>query len=117
MDIGQASRASGISHRMNRHHEDIGLIPPAVRTGSGYRVHADQVAGLDRRIAVLTAMRRALGELDAARQGDREPRCPILGGLAMARPAEGAQGAVAPRTKPHDPLRSLRRSTDRGASP
>jgi Cu(I)-responsive transcriptional regulator len=37
MNIGQASKASGISQRMIRHYESIGLIPPAPRRESGYR--------------------------------------------------------------------------------
>lgn len=35
--IGQISRASGVSQRMIRHYEKIGLIPPAARRDSGYR--------------------------------------------------------------------------------
>ena len=37
MKIGEASVASGISERMIRHYEKIGLIPAAARTNSGYR--------------------------------------------------------------------------------
>lgn len=37
MKIGDASRVSGISERMIRHYEKIGLIPAAARTDSGYR--------------------------------------------------------------------------------
>lgn len=37
MNIGQASAASGVSQRMIRHYEKIGLIPPAARRESGYR--------------------------------------------------------------------------------
>jgi len=37
VNIGQASSASGISQRMIRHYEKIGLIPPAARRDSGYR--------------------------------------------------------------------------------
>jgi Cu(I)-responsive transcriptional regulator len=37
VNIGQASKASGISQRMIRHYEKIGLIPPAARRDSGYR--------------------------------------------------------------------------------
>jgi MerR family transcriptional regulator, copper efflux regulator len=35
--IGQASAASGVSERMIRHYEKIGLIPAAARRDSGYR--------------------------------------------------------------------------------
>ena len=37
MNIGHVSRASGVSQRMIRHYEKIGLIPPAGRRDSGYR--------------------------------------------------------------------------------
>lgn len=37
MNIGQASEASGVSQRMIRHYEQIGLIPRAARRDSGYR--------------------------------------------------------------------------------
>ncbi|MBT2245630.1 MerR family transcriptional regulator [Sphingobium sp. BHU LFT2] len=42
MSIGDASRASGVSHRMIRRYEEIELIPPPARRGS-YRdyAHAD----------------------------------------------------------------------------
>ena len=37
MKIGEASAASGVSQRMIRHYEKIGLMPPAARRDSGYR--------------------------------------------------------------------------------
>ena len=37
MKIGEASAASGISERMIRHYEKIGLMPKAARRDSGYR--------------------------------------------------------------------------------
>lgn len=38
MNIGQAAHASGISSKMIRHYENIGLIPPSHRTDAGYRI-------------------------------------------------------------------------------
>ena len=42
MNIGQASKASGVSQRMIRHYEGIGLIPKAARRDSGYRDYDDK---------------------------------------------------------------------------
>lgn len=41
MNIGDATAASGVSQRMIRHYEKIGLVPPPARRDSGYREYAD----------------------------------------------------------------------------
>jgi Cu(I)-responsive transcriptional regulator len=41
MNIGNASKASGVSQRMIRHYEQIGLIPSPARRESGYRDYSD----------------------------------------------------------------------------
>lgn len=39
MNIGDTARVSGVSAKMIRHYEQIGLIPRAKRTDSGYRTY------------------------------------------------------------------------------
>jgi len=41
MNIGQASKASGVSAKMIRYYEQTGLIPAADRKASGYRDYSD----------------------------------------------------------------------------
>ncbi len=123
MTIGEASLASGISAKMLRYYESIGLLRPAGRSAANYRIYGpadvdtlrfirrarefglpmdrvkalvglwqdaarpsrevkriamEQVAGLDTKIAALTAMRDALAELAGRCRGDNRPDCPIL---------------------------------------
>ena len=52
MNIGQASEQTGVSAKMIRYYEEIGLLPSAARRPNGYRDYGDQ------EVAVLQFVRR-----------------------------------------------------------
>jgi DNA-binding transcriptional MerR regulator len=63
--IGEAARLSGMSVRKLRFYSDQGLLPPAGRTASGYRVFTDdELVRLD----LIRCLRDAGLGLDAIRE-------------------------------------------------
>ena len=102
MQIGQAARASGASAKMIRHYEAIGLIAPAERRDSNYRIRdllalwtnrgrssaevksiaLAHIAELEDRIAGMRDMVATLHDLADGCAGNDRPDCPIIEGLA-----------------------------------
>jgi Cu(I)-responsive transcriptional regulator len=63
MKIGEASTASGVSERMIRHYEKIGLIPAPPRRESGYRDYSPADLGRLRFIANARDLGFGIGEI------------------------------------------------------
>jgi Cu(I)-responsive transcriptional regulator len=53
MNIGEAAKLSGVSAKMVRHYEALGLLPSVARTDAGYRQYGD------REVHTLRFIRRA----------------------------------------------------------
>ena len=110
MKIGEASTQSGISERMIRHYEKIGLVAPAARRDSGYRdydereVHALRFIGRARDLGFRI---EEIGQL-LALWHDRSRSSADVKALALARAAELKRKAKA--------LDSMRRTLERLAA-
>lgn len=55
LKIGEAARRTGVSAKMIRHYESLGLLPPVARRDNGYRMYSAQD------LRVLGFIRRARG--------------------------------------------------------
>ena len=90
MNIGAASDASGVSQRMIRHYEKIGLVPAPPRRGSGYRDYSDTDVHRLRFIANARDLGSPIEEIRTllGLWSDRERSSAEVKALAEARAAE-----------------------------
>lgn len=90
MKIGEASRASGISERMIRHYEKIGLMPEATRRDSGYRDYGSRDVSTLRFISRARDLGFAVEEIGKLLElwQDRSRASADVKALALARAAE-----------------------------
>ena len=110
MKIGEAAAASGISQRMIRHYEAIGLIPSAPRRNSGYRDYAPRDVGWLRFIARARDLGFAIDEIRALLSlwADRARASADVKALALTRAAE--------LERKERQLRAMRRSLEQLAA-
>lgn len=104
MNIGQAAQASGVSERMIRHYEKIGLVPPAARRDSGYRDYGPEDVHRLRFIANARDLGFGIEEIGTLLSlwSDRNRASAEVKAMALARAAELGKKAQA--------LESMRRT-------
>ena len=88
MNIGTAAAASGVTAKMIRHYEAIGLLPPAERRPNAYRDYAErdvhELRFIKRARRLGFSMAETLRRLVRQCHGDDRPDCPILDDLAKS---------------------------------
>lgn len=110
--IGELAAASGLSVRALRHYDELGLLVPAGRTGSGYRLYT---AAEVQRLYRITALRRlglGLEAIAAALDGDAADLATVI-----RRQRDAVVRELAESLALRDRLDALCAELDRGVQP
>ncbi|MBC3982681.1 MerR family transcriptional regulator [Streptomyces sp. AC536] len=84
MLIGEVARRSGVSARMLRHYESLGLVRPSGRTGAGYREYSDADIRRIFHVESLRALGMSLREIGRALDDPDFAPATIVGDLVRA---------------------------------
>ena len=88
--IGELGRRTGLNPKTIRYYEEVGLLPPPARTGSGYRAYSEADAARLDCIRAAKDFGFTLGEIReilAVRDRDEAP-CPYVLGLVRHKLAD-----------------------------
>ena len=73
LNIGQAAAAAGVTPKMVRHYESLGLIPEAERTEAGYRLYGEREVAMLRFIRQSRALGFSMQQIEALLSQWRNP--------------------------------------------
>ncbi|HTU27917.1 MAG TPA: MerR family transcriptional regulator [Solirubrobacteraceae bacterium] len=110
--IGELAAASGLSVRALRHYDELGLLVPADRTGSGYRLYSTSEVQRLYRITALRRLGLGLEAIGAALDGDGADLATVI-----RRQREAVVRELAERAALLDRLDALCAELDRGEEP
>jgi Cu(I)-responsive transcriptional regulator len=73
MNIGEAAAAAGVTPKMIRHYETLGLIPEAERTEAGYRLYGERDVAMLRFIRQSRSLGFSMEQIDSLMSLWRDP--------------------------------------------
>lgn len=73
LNIGDAAAAAGVTPKMVRHYESLGLIPEAARTDAGYRLYGEREIGMLRFIRQARGVGFSMQQIEALMSLWRDP--------------------------------------------